>query len=57
MEILMSTGILKKINIYTAHSLKIYKNQQFVTGCMECVHIYRDLEMQSMHFWPIAVNA
>ena len=23
----------------------------------ECVHVYKELEMQSVHFWPNAVNA
>ena len=28
-----------------------------VTGWVKCVHVYRELEMQSVHFWPNAVNA
>ena len=28
-----------------------------VTGCDKCVHIYKELEMQSVHFWPNAVSA
>ena len=28
-----------------------------VTGCVECVHVYSQLEMQFVHFWPNAVNA
>ena len=28
-----------------------------VTGCSKCIHVYKELEVQSVHFWPNAVNA
>ena len=28
-----------------------------VTGWVKCVHVYKELEMQSVHFWPNVVNA
>ena len=29
----------------------------YVTGCMSAYIVYKELEMQFIHFWPNAVNA
>ena len=41
-------------NKSTNKTAKLYL---FVTGWVKCIHVCRELEMQSMRFWSNAVNA
>ena len=37
--------------------LNVHFSQDICNRLYECVHVYKELEMQSVHFWSNAVNA
>ena len=53
---IVETRLIVSVNRIT----KVHRAQvifvDYVTGCMS-VHVYKELEMQSVHFWPNAVSA
>ena len=53
----VSVVVTVLITLVTVYLCRRYVLIQLCNRLYECVHVYKELEMQSVHFWPNAVNA
>ena len=57
MSCLVNKNYTKNIFFILSSSILSILRDANVTDWIECVHDYKELEMQSVHFWPNVVNA